>query len=68
MAQLVAMHNMGQIVRNEKESIPVRGAQELLHVFVADARIGFSRVWSPLPPFLLTESARRPLVQEPLLR
>jgi hypothetical protein len=68
MAQLVAMHNMRQIVRNEKESIPVRGAQELLHVFVADAHIGFYRVWSPLPPFLLTESMRRPLEQRPLPR
>jgi len=51
MTELVAMHIMRQIVRNEKESIPVRGAQELRHVFVADARIGFSRVWSPHPPF-----------------
>ncbi len=32
--------------RNEKKKIP-----ELLHVFVANARIGFSRVWSPHPPF-----------------
>ncbi len=65
MTELVAMHIMRQIVRNEKESIPVRGAQELLHVFVADARIGFSRVWSPLPPFLLTDNTHRPLEQRP---
>jgi hypothetical protein len=51
MAQLVAMHTMRQIVRNENESSPARGAQGLLHVFVADACIGFSRVWSPHPPF-----------------
>jgi len=51
MAQLIAMHTMRQIVRNENESSPARGAQGLLHVFVADACIGFSRVWSPHPPF-----------------
>ncbi len=51
MAELVGMHNMRQMVRNEKESIPALLAQELLHVFVANARIGFSRVWSPHPPF-----------------
>ncbi len=51
MAQLVAMHTMRQIVRNENESSLARGAQGLLHVYVAGACIGFSRVWSPHPPF-----------------
>ncbi len=51
MAQLVAMLNMRQIVRNEHESSPCDPRAGLLHVFVADACIGFSRVWSPHPPF-----------------
>jgi len=51
MAQLVAMHTMRQIVRNENESSPCAPRAGLLHVYVADACIGFSRVWSPHPPF-----------------
>ncbi len=42
MTELVGMHNTRQMVQNEKERIPVRVAQELLYVFVADARICFS--------------------------
>jgi hypothetical protein len=68
MAELVRMYDMRQRVQNETESFPGRGAQELLHVFVAEARIGLSRVWSLHLPFLLTDNTRRPLEQRPLLR
>jgi hypothetical protein len=51
MAELVQMHTTRQIVRNEQGSIHVRLAQELLHSSVADARSGFSRVWSPHLPY-----------------
>src|SRR6266581_3001401 len=36
MAELVRMYDMRQRVRNETESFPECGAQELLHVFVAE--------------------------------
>lgn len=51
MTELVRMHNMRQMIRNEQENIPVQVAQEVLHIFVADACIGFSKVWNPHPPF-----------------
>lgn len=51
MTELVRMHNMRQMIRNEQENIPVQVAQEVLHIFVADACIGFSKAWNPHPPF-----------------
>ena len=49
MTELVRMHNMRQMVRNQQESIPVQVAQELLHIFVADVCMGFSKAWLPVP-------------------
>jgi hypothetical protein len=51
MIELVRMHNMRRMVRNEQESTPVQVAQELLHIFVADACLGFSKAWNPHPSF-----------------
>lgn|GEM_PF-6057692 len=41
MIERVRMHSMRQLVRNEQESTPVQGAQELLCIFVADAASSF---------------------------
>ena len=49
MTELVRMYNMRQTVRNEKENVPIQVAQELLNILVANAHIGFSRVWLPVP-------------------
>jgi hypothetical protein len=51
MTECVRMHNMRQMIRNEQKSIPVQGAQELLHIFVADVCLGFSKAWNPHPSF-----------------
>ncbi len=51
MTELVRMHNMRQMARNEQESIPVQVAQELLYLLVADVCIGFSKAWNPHPSF-----------------
>ncbi len=51
MAELVRMHNMRQLVRNKRESTPVQVAQELLHIFVAEVCMGFSKAWNPHPSF-----------------
>ena len=51
MTELVRMHNMRQMVRNQQESISVQAAQELLRIFVADVCMGFSKAWNPHPSF-----------------
>jgi hypothetical protein len=51
MIEIVRMHNMRQMARNEQESIPVQAVQELLHLLVADVCIGFSKAWNPHPSF-----------------
>ncbi len=51
MIERVRMHSMRQLVRNERESTPVQGAQELLRIFVADVCLGFSKAWNPHPSF-----------------
>jgi hypothetical protein len=51
MTELVRMHSMRQLARNEQENIPVLLAQELLRIFVADACLGFSKAWNPHPSF-----------------
>jgi hypothetical protein len=51
MIEFVRMHNMRQLVRNEQESTPVPIAQEVLHIFVADECLGFSKTWNPHPSF-----------------
>ena len=51
MTEFVRMYNMRQLVRNERESAPVQVAQELLHIFVAEVCMGFSKVWNPHPSF-----------------
>ncbi len=51
MTELVRMHNMRQMARNEQESIPVQVVQELLHILVADVCLGFSKAWNPHPSF-----------------
>jgi hypothetical protein len=51
MIEHVRMHNMRRMVCNEQESTPVQVAQELLHIFVADVCLGFSKAWNPHPSF-----------------
>jgi hypothetical protein len=51
MTELIRMHNMRQMVRNEQESIPVQVAQELLHLLVAEVCMGFPKAWNPHPSF-----------------
>src|SRR5260370_38990359 len=59
MIERVRMHNMRRMVRNEQESTPAHGAQELPRIFVADACIGFSKAWNPHPSFF-TGGPQRP--------
>ena len=51
MTELVSMYSMRPLGRNERESTPLQGAQELLRVFVADVCLGFSKAWNPHPSF-----------------
>jgi hypothetical protein len=51
MTELVSMYSMRPLGRNERESTPLQGAQEMLRVFVADVCLGFSKAWNPHPSF-----------------
>ncbi len=51
MTELVSMYSMRSLGRNERESTPLQGAQELLRIFVADVCLGFSKAWNPHPSF-----------------
>jgi hypothetical protein len=51
MTERIRMRSMRQLIRNERESIPVQRAPELLHILVAEVCVGFSRTWNPYPSF-----------------
>jgi len=55
MTEPVRTHSIRQLARNDQENIPVLLAQELLRIFVADACLGFSKAWNPIPRSLMAD-------------